>query len=183
MTQKNLIGKQIVMIVAFNGFRDEEYFIPKEVLEKAGAVVKTASNERGIAKGSGKGEAIVDLLVSEIKTTDFDAVVFVGGMGCLENIDNEDSYKIIREAISEDRVLASICISPVILAKAGALASKTATVWTSFTDKSPAEILKKKGAKYQDEPIIVDGNIITANGPEVAEKFGEKIIAQLILNN
>lgn len=171
-------GKKAVMIIAFRDFRDPEYFIPKEILEKNGVEVKTASNKIGIAIGAEGGETNVDLLVSEINVSDFNAVIFVGGPGCLENLDNEDSYRVAKEALSQNKVLASICISPVILAKAGVLKGKKATVWTDWT-KSQAKILKENGAIYEGKSVVVDGKIITANGPQAAESFGKEILIAL----
>jgi len=172
-------GKKAVMIIAFRDFRDKEYFVPKEILEKAGVEVKTASNKKGTAIGADGGDTEVDLLISEISVSDFDAVIFVGGPGALENLDNEDSYKVAKEAISQGKVLASICISPVILAKAGVLEGKKATVWYSPLDKSSIKTLEEKGAIFENQPVVVDGNIITANGPGAAEDFGKKIVEVL----
>lgn len=172
---KTLEEKKIAMIIAFRNFRDVEYFVPKEILEKAGAEVKTASNKKGTAIGADGGDTEVDFLVSEINPADFDAVVFVGGPGCLESLDNEDSYKVAKETISQNKILASICISPVILAKAGVLEGKKATVWSSVMERGPIKILEEYGAKYQNEPVVIDGKIITASGPDAAREFGEAI--------
>jgi len=172
-------GKKAVMIVAFRNFRDAEYFLPKEILEKAGIEVKTASNKKGIAIGADGGDTEVDLLVSEIQVSDFDAIIFVGGPGALDNLDNEDSYRVAREAVEKNKILAAICISPVILAKAKVLEGKRATVWSSPLDKSGIKILKENGAIFEDKNVVVDGKIITANGPDAAEDFGKKILEVL----
>lgn len=174
-----LTDKKAVMIIAFRDFRDEEYFVPKEILEKSGIIVKTASNQKGTAIGADGGEVNVDLLVSEINPVEYDVVVFVGGPGCLENLDNEDSYRVAKETVSQNKVLAAICISPVILAKAGVLEGKKATVWSSSLDKSPVKILKENGAIYQSDSVVVDGKIITGNGPSAAKEFGEAIVKDL----
>jgi len=179
MVAKTLGGIQIVMIIAFRDFRDEEYFVPKEILEAAGVEIKTASNKTGTATGADGGDVKVDLLVSEINPADFDAVVFIGGPGCLENLDNESSYRVAQETISQNRVLASICISPVILAKAGVLEGKKVTVWSSTMDKSSIKILEENGAIYEAKSIVRDGKIITANGPSAAKEFGKAIIEVL----
>jgi len=179
MVEKTLDGKKIAMIIAFRDFRDEEYFVPKEILEAAGVEIKTASNKTGTAIGADGGDVKVDLLVSEINPADFDAVVFIGGPGCLENLDNESSYRVAQETISQNRVLASICISPVILAKAGVLEGKKVTVWSSTMDKSPIKILEENGAIYEAKSIVRDGKIITANGPSAAKEFGKAIIEVL----
>lgn len=175
MPEKTLENKKIVMIIAFKDFRDQEYFVPKEILEGAGAEIKTASNKSGTAIGADGGEVEVDLLVSEVNPSIFDAVVFIGGPGCLENLDNDDSYKVAKDTISQGKVLASICISPVILAKAGVLMGKRATVWTSPLDKSAVRVLEANGAIYEDKPVVIDGKIVTGNGPDAAQEFGEAI--------
>jgi protease I len=171
-------GKKAVMLIAFRDFRDEEYFVTKEILEKAGIEIKTASNKMGRAIGKFGGDTEVDLLVSQINVSDFDAIIFVGGPGCLDALDNEESYRIAREAVSQNKVLAAICISPVILARAGVLRGKRATVWNDFV-KSQAKILKREGAIFEDKPVVVDGKIVTANGPEAAKDFGEAILSLL----
>ena len=179
MPEKTIENKKIAMVVAFQDFRDEEYFVPKEILEEAGAEVKTASNQMGRALGADGGDVETDLLISETNMAEFDGVVFIGGPGCLENLDNESSYKVAKETISQGKVLASICISSVILAKAGVLEGKKATVWSSPMDKSPIQILEENGAIYQDELVVVDGKIITGNGPSAAKEFGEAIVEVL----
>ena len=179
MEEKVLANKKAAMIIAFKDFRDEEYFVPKEILEKAGAEVKTASNKIGTAIGADGGEVKVDLLVSEINPTDFYAIIFIGGPGCLKNLDDESSYRVAQETVSQNKVLASICISPVILAKAGVLEGEKATVWSSVMDRSPIKILQNNGAIYEDKRVVVEGKIITGNGPGAAKEFGETIVEVL----
>ena len=171
--------KKAAMIIAFEDFRDQEYFVPKEILEKGGIGIKTISTKKGIAIGADGGEVEINFLIREIDLKNFDAIVFIGGPGCLEYLDNENSYKVIREAITQNKILASICISPIILAKAGVLEGKKATVWASPLDRDPVKILKKNGAEFIDEKVVQDGNIITANGPPAAEEFGKKILRNL----
>jgi len=175
MPEKTLENKKIAMIIAFKDFRDQEYFVPKEVLENAGAEIITASINLGTAIGADGGEVGINQLVSEINTAEFAAVVFVGGPGCLKNIDNEDSYKVAKKTISQGKLLAAICIAPTILAKAGVLTGKRATVWNSVMDRGPIKILEANGAIYEDKPVVIDGKIVTGNGPEAAQKFGETI--------
>jgi protease I len=169
----------ILFVVAFSNFRDEEYFLPKEILELAGFKIKTASNKIGVAIGSDGGEAKIDFLVSEIKPADFDVVIFIGGSGCLKSLDNEISYDLINRTILAEKILAAICISPIILAKAGVLKGKKATVWTSPMDKSAIEILEHNKAIYRKEPVVIDEKIITASGPSAAEEFSQAIIKVL----
>lgn len=179
MAEQILEGKKIAMIIAFRDFRDAEYFVPKEILEKAGAKITTVSTKSGTAIGADGGDVAVDILLETLNPADFDGIVFIGGPGCLEDLDNENSYKIARETVEQNKVLGSICISPMILAKAGVLSGKRATVWSSPMDREPVRTLEKGGAIYQDELVVVDGKLITGNGPAAAERFAQALVETL----
>lgn len=179
---QELPAKKVALIIAFEDFRDEEYFIPKEILEKAGIEVNTVSNALGLAQGAVGGEVQVDVLLSQLRNEDYQAIVFIGGPGALKNLDNSDAYRIAQEAVQTNQVLAAICISPVILAKAGVLQDKKATVWSSALDKSAVKTLQANGAIYQDQNVVVDGQIITGNGPGAAEEFGQALVQALTLH-
>jgi len=167
-------GKRIVMIVAHRDFRDEELFAPRTILEEAGGEVIVASSSLEPARGMLGGTVAPDVLVKDIDAADYDAVVFVGGTGAKEYWEDERAHAIARRAVEEGKVLAAICIAPVTLANAGVLRDKSATVW-----KSEAERLKAKGARYAGRDLEIDGRIITADGPESAEKFGRAIAEAL----
>ena len=68
-----------LMIIAPERFRDEELFVTKEELEKAGHKTVIASICKGICPGSRGGFATATLTLAEVQTEDYDAVVFVGG--------------------------------------------------------------------------------------------------------
>lgn len=171
----NGASKKVAMIVAFRDFKDEEYFPPKEVLERAGAEVVTCSDKKGMAIGASGGEVQVNVLLESLDVSYFDAVVFVGGPGALEHLDNEESYKIARETVERDKVLAAICISPTILAKAGVLEEKRVTVWSSPLNRNPIRVLEEHGAIFEDKAVVVDRKIVTGNGPTAAQEFGEAL--------
>jgi protease I len=118
-----------------------------------------------------------DLLLADAKSSDYQGVVVVGGMGSPEYLWNDSKlHEIVREQSKENKVVASICLSGAVLANAGVLKGKKATVWPM--DES-LKALSDGGAQYQEQPVVQDGKLITANGPEAAQKFGETIIAEL----
>jgi len=172
-------SKKIAMLIAFKDFQDQEYFNTKEVLESGGAVITTLSASLGQAVGKYGGEVKIEKKLEELDVKDFDAVVFIGGSGAFNYIDNSKCHQIAREAAKQDKVLGAICIAPAILAKAGVLREKKATVWTSSLDRSAEKILKENGADYQDDDVVVDGKIVTANGPAATKKFGQAIATLL----
>ncbi len=171
--------KKIAFIIAFKNFRDEEYFIPKDIFLKAGFEVKTVSTEKGTAVGGSGGEAQVDMRFEEFDISQFDAVVFSGGPGAYKYIDDKQVWQIARDAVAQNKLLAAICIAPAILARAGVLEGKKATVWSNVMDRKPIQILKENGAEYQDKSLVQEGRIITANGPAAAQEFGEAIVQAL----
>jgi len=179
MTGKTLANRKIAIIIAFREFRDEEYFIPKQILRAAGAEIKTVSTSLGEAVGKFGGEARVDLLLSDLKAEDYNAVLFIGGLGAAKYIDDSRAHEVVKEVVKKNILLGAICIAPAILAKAGVLSGKKATVWSNQMDKSAVKILKEEGAKYQQESVVVDGKIITANSPLAAKSFTEAIIEAL----
>ncbi len=182
--KKNLLEtmeekKKILMVVSFDDFRDEEYFIPKEIFEQAGFEVETTSLQKGIAKGILGGEAVVDLIVEDVQVIKYEAVVFCGGSGMAEKLDNEMFQNLAKNFNKENKLITAICVAPALLAKAGILKDKEATVWSSALNKDYIEILKEKGVIYKDESVVISGQVVTANGPEAAKKFGETIIRLL----
>lgn len=169
--------KKVLFILAAKDFRDAEYFIPAEILKKAGHQVFTASDIKTseMAFGADGGEILIDYNIKEVRPEDFDLIIFVGGPGALKHLDNETSYELAQKALALEKYLAAICVAPVILAKAGVLKGKKAAVWSSPLDKGPVKILKEHGAFYEDKPVVSDNKIITANGPAAAQEFGEKL--------
>jgi len=170
--------RNIVYFIAPKDFRDEEYFIPVKLLEQFGSVVKTASTcqLRELAVGALGGEAKIEALAGSIKSSDFDALVIAGGPGALKYLDNEKIYSVIREFVKTGKLVAAVCIAPVILAHANVLQGKKVTVWNTPLEQRPVKELARAGALYLNQPVVVDGSIITANGPEQAQKFGKAII-------
>ncbi|MDD2913436.1 MAG: DJ-1/PfpI family protein [Candidatus Pacebacteria bacterium] len=168
--------KRIALIVAFKDFRDEEYFIPKEIFKKEKIQVKTFSDFLGKAIGKFGGEAKVDDLIDNLNVDDFDGVVFIGGPGAEKYVENERCLEIAREAEKKEKVLGAICIAPLILSSSGVLENRKATVWSSQMDKSAIKELKNSGAIYFEKSVAIDGKIVTGSMPEASELFAREII-------
>ncbi len=170
--------KTALFVIAPEGFRDEELLQPKEVLEFRGANTLIASTRKG--KATGKLGAVVEVEkeVAEINVDDFDAVVFVGGPGVekFKLYENQEVLKLCKEFHNADKLIAAICIGPRIPAMAGVLKNKRATC---FPDPGSIAMLKQKGALYTAEHVVQDENMITADGPQAAREFGEKIAEAL----
>lgn len=163
--------RKIVFVVAPEVFRDEEYIEPKTILEQDGIEVVTASTVVGEIYGKIKIKAQSQMLAKDIKVEDFDGIFFVGGGGASVYFEDKIVHKIAKDFYDAGKLVSAICIAPVILAKAGLLKNKKATV---FPDG--ADILIQNGANYTAKEVEVDGKIITGNGPQAAKSFAEKLL-------
>jgi protease I len=162
--------KTVLMLIAPEIFRDEEYAHPKEVLEERGADVVTASVAPGPARGKLGMLARAEIALTDADADDYDAVVFVGGAGAEVFFDDTAAHALAREMRVQGKLISAICIAPSILARAGLLQGHRATSFPSRKDDLIAH-----GAVYTGEPVEIDGSIITANGPEAAYEFGEAL--------
>jgi protease I len=170
----DISGKQILMIIAPENFRDEELIHTKEELENAGGTVTVASTTIAEARGMFGATATPDITLDQVNVDNFDAIVFVGGSGSEVYFEHQGAHQIARDAYGKNKLVAAICIAPSILGNAQLLQGKRATVWAG-SDKYP-NILRAKGAQFTNEPVTQDGKIITANGPEAARAFGKSIV-------
>jgi len=172
----SLLNKTVVLIVASQGYQATEYEVPKKILSDAGVKVVTASNKPGVA-GEGRTSTIVDLTVREINPQAYDGFFIIGGPGALANLDNQDTHRVMQEAVKNKKLIGAICISPRILAHAGLLTGKRVAGWN--TDGALPGILAGIGATFVNEKVVVDGMIITASGPMAAAEFGKAIVEKL----
>jgi protease I len=166
--------KRVVMVIAPEAFRDEEYAHPKEVLEARGAEVVTASRSAGTCRGKLGMTATATVALADIRAEDYDAVVFVGGGGAETYFDDPIAHALVRSAHEQGKVLGAICIAPSVLARAGLLRGVRATAF----ETQEADLVKH-GALWTGAPVEVDGGMITASGPDAARAFGEAIAKAL----
>lgn len=172
------MDKNAVMVIAPENFRDEEYETPRRLLEEAGVRVTLASSSMDPATGKLGSIVQPDLLLEDIRTWEYDCLVFVGGGGASVYFDDERAFSLARRAVEDGLVVGAICIAPHILAKAGLLDGVKATVFESEID-----VLEEHGALYTGADVESDSRIVTARGPEVAGEFGRTLVEVLRLRD
>jgi len=165
---------KIVLIIAQEGFRDEEYAEPKRILGEAGHEVLTASRARGTAVGKLGMRTQAELALGELAAPDFDAIVCVGGPGSPQFWDDAQVHALLRDGLARGKVIGGICSAAVTLARAGVLRGKRATVFPGDADE-----LKPHVGQYTAASCERDGLCVTANGPAAAGEFGSAIRAML----
>ncbi len=167
----------VLFVIASLDYQPVEYSVPKKLLEQAGFVVTTASNKDSQAVANDGTTTPIDLLLNDVNPTDYDGIIFIGGSGALEHLDNEASYRILTAAAQARKLIGAICVATRILAHAGVLKGKRATGWNG--DNALPAIYKESDTQYSPNDVVVDELIVTATGPNAAREFGEQIIALL----
>ena len=165
--------KKVLFLIAQQNFRDEELKIPKKILEENELKVTITSITTEEARGMLGFRIKPTLMVREVNVNYYDGLVVIGGAGSPKLVDYPEVLNLIKRFNEQKKPIAAICLAGYVLAKAGILKGRNATVFPS--DFALAEY-RRHGVKYSDESIVVDGNIITAVGPEVAEEFGKQIV-------
>ncbi len=165
----------VLVIIAKQGFQDKELAGVRDELIKAGFSIVLASTESGSCAGKFGSTEQAEIALRDVDISAYDRIVYIGGPGAEAFKDDPDALRIAQQTVKADKILGAICIAPVILAAAGVLNDKQATVWDSGGQQ--AGFLQSKGAHYTGQTVTIDGKIITGNGPDSAHEFG-KTVAQ-----
>jgi len=170
--------KSILIFLPSLHFSGIEFFTTKRILEKndINTFIASDANYLCISETGQKVKADVNLF--NIHENNFNGIVFIGGSGARNYWDNSLLHKAAIRFNKSGKIIAAICSAPVILAKAGILNRISATCF--YEDKLE---LINKGIDYKDLPVVIIGNIITANGPNSAGFFAESIIELLNRQN
>ncbi len=171
-------GKNVVLVIASEGFQPIEYGVTKDVLEEAGVIVTTASDKSGGAVATDNSVVPVDIAVDDIDVADYDGIFLIGGSGAMTMLDNGSVYKLFKEAERRSMPYGAICAGTRILAKADVMIDKQATGWNG--DNALLAIYNGHGVTLIDKDVVIHGLLVTAVGPTSAEAFGKAIIRVLM---
>lgn len=170
------IKHQRVAVLATDGFEQAELTEPVKALKAEGAQVTIVSLKSGEIQGMkhhDKGDKTkVDLDLSQAKAEDFDALVLPGGVANPDTLrTHKEAIDFIKGFVSEKKPIAAICHGPWTLIEADAVRGRTLTSWPSLqTD------LTNAGAKWVDQEVVVDGNLVTSRNPDDLPAFNREFI-------
>ena len=165
-----LSSRKALLVIAREGFQDHELAGTRSGLTEAGFQIILTSTRIGPCTGKSSSTEQATIALRDIDVSNYDRIAFIGGPGAAALAENDDAKAIAIATVEAGKVLGAICIAPTILAKAGVLRGKRATVWDEGGQQ--ASVLESAGAVYTGEKVTVDGKIVTANGPSAAEEFG-----------
>lgn len=176
----SLQGKHIAVLMT-DGVEQAEYVQPRQFLEQNGAeVVLVAPKEKGEAiQGfnhlSPADTFAVELDVRDARPGDFDALVLPGGVANPDSLRlNDTAIAFIREFARENKPIAAICHGPWTLIDAGIATGKRMTSWPSLR-----EDIRNAGGEWVDEPVVVDGKLVTSRKPDDIPVFNRAILQEL----
>jgi protease I len=145
------------LFITANGFEDLELFCPLYRLLEAGVEADVAASVIGPLRGKHGYEVRAGKTFSQARSSDYDLLILPGGLAPQTVRKDELALKLVREYHSQDKPLAAICHGPQILISAGLVAGRKMTAYYKVQPE-----LAAAGAQVLDEPVVVEGRLITS---------------------
>lgn len=157
-----------------DGFEEIEAFTAIDTLRRAGLNVEIVSVTLDeIVVGAHDISVLCDVNFVNCDFFDADLLLLPGGMPGAATLDKHEGLrKLILSFAEKNKPIAAICAAPMVLGKLGLLKGRKATCYPSFEQYLD-------GAECVNEPVVVDGNIITGMGPGAAMDFALAIVEKL----
>jgi protease I len=178
---QQLKGKRVAVLMT-DGVEQVEYTSPRSFLEQHGAQVTLVSPKaagdtiQGFNHLDHGDKFKVEKNVKDAKPTDYDGLVLPGGVANPDLLRlSPDSIEFIRQFAESDKPIAAVCHGPWTLIDAGVAHSKHVTSWPSLKVD-----LRNAGAEWTDEPVVVDGRLITSRKPADLPMFNDAILKELV---
>lgn len=169
-----LQGKKVLLLVE-ETYNDREFWYPYYRLQEAGARVTVVGPVAGMHYSGAAGiKATADKGSKEIKAADYDGLVIPGGYAPDRMRRHPEMVRLVKEMAQSGKVVAAICHAGWMLASAEVIAGRTVTGFFAIKDD-----LIHAGARYVDQEVVVDSNLITSRMPEDLPAFLRAIITQL----
>lgn len=164
------------LLAVADGVEDIEIVTVIDVLRRAEIEVLVASIEehRRLITCARGTRLTADVLFSELLAQEFDLIALPGGLAGAERLaGHEPLAESVREQAAAGRLFGAICASPALaLQQYGVLEDRQVTCYPSLRDRL-------SGCRYLDQPVVVDGNCITSQGPATAIAFALELVSQL----
>jgi protease I len=175
----DLDGKKIAFLVANEGVEQVELTEPWTAVEEAGGIPYLLAPERGDVQAFhhlDRAETFpVDLTVGDVHVDDYDGLVLPGGVANPDRLRlDRAAVDFVRAFVESGKPVAVICHGPWTLVEAGVLRGRTLTSWPSLrTD------IENAGARWVDEEVHVDGNLVSSRRPADLPAFVRTAIAAM----
>jgi len=162
-----------VLVPLAPGFEELEALAVVDILRRAGAKVMVAGTVDGVITGRNGIKVEPDATLDEAMGRDFAMIVLPGGAAGTENLAGDGRIaRLVKDHDARGRFVAAICAAPTVLSAAGLTAGRTVT-----SHPTVRGVLTE--ARVSDERVVVDGNLVTSQGPGTAVEFAFKLVELL----
>jgi deglycase len=168
-----LQGRRVIALVEAD-YEDLEHWYPVLRLREEGVEVVVAGLGEPAYTGKHGLPAETDTTVDLLDMVDFDGILVVGGWAPDKLRRSEKVLELVRDADAADKLVGVICHGGWVPASAGILKGRTMTCTVGIRDD-----VVNAGATYVDEPVVVDGNLVTARRPPDLPAYGAALVAAL----
>ncbi|PWR73426.1 DJ-1/PfpI family protein [Methanospirillum stamsii] len=173
---------KILIAVPPAQYHDKELAQVMAVFDQNKMPYEFASREAGQAKGTFGGRVYVQFSFEDVilkKEEEFDALAIMGGNGAQAHFwNNADLLELVKIFRIHKKVIGGISTAPVVMARAGILKKRPATVIKG----NPIREMMKMDVKYEDKPVVFLDRLVTAREPGDAKRFAELIVEYLLGN-
>ena len=112
-----------------------------------------------------------EMHIRDLNVDDFDALAIAGGFeeaGFYEDCYSNAFLDVIRDFNRQGKIIASICVAALPIAKSGVLTGRNATTYHLDEGKFQNELALYGANVVPDKAIVIDKNIITSYNPSTA---------------
>lgn len=163
------------LIAVADGVEDIETVTLIDVLRRAEIEVLVACIENRRMFTCARGSRMTaDAMLIDVLAQDFDLIALPGGMpGAQHLADHGPLAQKVQEQAKAGKLFAAICAAPALALQGyGVLKQRRMTCYPAFSDRL-------SGCTFVDQPVVVDGNCITSQGPATALEFSLTLVEQL----
>lgn len=157
------------------GFEEIEALATVDAMRRAGMkIVEVSVTDTKHVTGATGQTVVADSLLTDIDPTDAEWIIIPGGQPGADNLHSSQKVnEIIKNQYERGGKIAAICAGPaVVVAPTGILTGKKATCYLGL-----GNMIESEGGTYVKEPVVIDGNIITSEGPGTTLMFAKAIIS------
>ncbi len=169
-----LTGKRAAILVD-RLYEDLELWYPKIRLEEEGAEVQLIGMERTTYSSKHGYPAPADMTVHEAGVQSWDVLIIPGGYAPDYLRRYPEMVRFVQQQFQKGTLIATICHGPWLAISAEIVVGKKMTCFFAIKDD-----VINAGAQYVDEPVVVDGNLISSRHPHDLPHFCRAIIERLL---
>jgi protease I len=165
-----------IAILVDSMFEDSELRVPFNRLREAGHHVDIVGLQAGeeVVGKQGRELVWIEKSVANISERSYDALVIPGGYSPDQLRMDDDAVRFTREMALANKPIGAVCHASWLLIEADLADDRMLTSWPSLrTD------LLNAGARWLDQEVVVDGNIITSRTPDDVVAFSDAFLRVL----